>query len=57
MSGKELDGLIKRLENFSIKLKNDKQLGNKILVGAGIITSKGKLTKNYKSLCISLGQV
>jgi hypothetical protein len=56
MSNKELDGLIKRLEIFSVKVKKDKQLNNKILVGAGIITPKGNLTKHYKSLCISLDQ-
>ncbi len=52
MSDGEVDRLIKEMEVFGKELAKSKEKSLDFLVGAGILTKKGNLTKPYKHLCI-----
>lgn len=56
MTDKEVDRKIKEMEAFGRELAKSKEKSLDFLVGAGILTKKGKLTKPYKHLCIPQGQ-
>lgn len=52
MKDSEVDRLVKKMEAQRLELAKSKEKALNFLVGAGILSKNGKLTKPYKHLCI-----
>lgn len=52
MKDSEVDKLVKKMEAQRLELAKSKEKALNFLVGAGILSKNGKLTKPYKHLCI-----
>ncbi len=52
MEDKKVDELVAKLEKYKIELSKSPEKSKQFLIDAGILTQKGKLSKNYKHLCI-----
>jgi hypothetical protein len=56
MSEEERKEFIEIIEKYHKKVSGNKKAARELLYDAGIITKKGNLRRNYKHLCILLGQ-
>ena len=52
MKDSEVDKLVRKMEAQRLELTKSKEKALNFLVGAGILSKDGKLTKPYKHLCI-----
>ena len=57
MNDKKVEQLIATLEKYKKQLAKDQRKSKAFLKDAGILTPKGRFTKNYKHLCTQPGQV
>lgn len=56
MNDKKVEQLIATLEKYKKQLVKDQNKSKNFLKDAGILTPKGKFTKNYKHLCTPPGR-
>ena len=56
MNDEEREEFIKMSQEYTEKLSKDKKLARDFLIRAGIYTKSGRLSKNYRHLCIPSGQ-
>ena len=52
MNDEEREEFIKMLRKHREKVSGDKELSRDFLIRAGIYTQSGRLSKNYRHLCI-----
>jgi hypothetical protein len=56
MTDKYIKKLVSKVERHGVEVSKDKKKSKTFLKKAGIITETGKVTKNYRHLCIRPGQ-
>ena len=57
MNDQEREEFLKMIDEHIEKTSKDKKLARAFLVKVGILTKSGRLSKNYKHLCIPSEQV
>lgn len=56
MTDKYIKKLVSKVERHGVEVSKDEKKSKTFLKKAGIITKTGKVTKNYRHLCIRPGQ-